>query len=321
MTPDTPTPSARPPRARPAARRRLLAALMSLAPLAAVPAAWAAAPDGRAIETYIDYCGALLGLNWNASQRAELRRQAASYWTDGNPEGIRTVLGAADAWQRLQSTPQALRDTALRMSRPDVLLSLQQAAARGDRDSRWLLDRYHEQNRPLAPGKPDGLPLTREMVEARLGVQHFLATEIHRQPAPVPDAATVEASVRSAIAVHPTLTAAQQVELARQPGELARLRYGWARASAADRLLARAETGARLSAAEQAQVQQVMAGLNAQLAGLQAQQQSMLASSMQSMRQNSEIIMGRGTVWNPATNRWEQQGGIVTEFNGVVRVP
>lgn len=46
-----------------------------------------------------------------------------------------------------------------------------------------------------------------------------------------------------------------------------------------------------------------------------------VASSLTHMRQNSEIIMRRGTVWNPASNRWEQQGGIVTEFNGTVRVP
>jgi len=33
--------------------------------------------------------------------------------------------------------------------------------------------------------------------------------------------------------------------------------------------------------------------------------------------ENFKEIMGRGTVWNSATNRWEQQGGIVTECNGV----
>jgi hypothetical protein len=31
--------------------------------------------------------------------------------------------------------------------------------------------------------------------------------------------------------------------------------------------------------------------------------------------------MGRCTVWNPAGKRWDQQGGIVTECNGTVRVP
>jgi hypothetical protein len=49
--------------------------------------------------------------------------------------------------------------------------------------------------------------------------------------------------------------------------------------------------------------------------------QSVLGSALQNMRENSDTIMGRGTVWNPATNRWEQQGGIVTEYNGTVRVP
>jgi hypothetical protein len=65
-----------------------------------------------------------------------------------------------------------------------------------------------------------------------------------------------------------------------------------------------------------------LAGLNAQIANMRAQhQQTMLGGALRAMRQNSETIMGRGTVWNPATNRWEQQGGIVTEYNGTVRVP
>ncbi len=64
-----------------------------------------------------------------------------------------------------------------------------------------------------------------------------------------------------------------------------------------------------------------MAGRDAQLQGLAAQQQHMLGSSLAAMRQNSETIMGRGTVSNPATQRWEQQGGLVTAYNGTVRVP
>jgi hypothetical protein len=88
-----------------------------------------------------------------------------------------------------------------------------------------------------------------------------------------------------------------------------------------DRLLGRSELGGQLTPQEQQQLRQFMADLQGQLHGMQTQQQGLLNGALASMRQNSELIMGRGTVWNPATNRWEQQGGIVTEFNGTVRVP
>ena len=75
--------------------------------------------------------------------------------------------------------------------------------------------------------------------------------------------------------------------MAHAPDEAARLNFGWARASRLDRLFGRTDLG----------------------------------SSLAAMRQNSEANMGRRTVWNPAANRWEQQGGSVTELNGTVRVP
>jgi hypothetical protein len=80
--------------------------------------------------------------------------------------------------------------------------------------------------------------------------------------------------------------------------------------------------GAPLTPQERAALQQFATQMNAQINGMVAQhRQSVLGSALQNMRENSDTIMGRGTVWNPATNRWEQQGGIVTEYNGTVRVP
>jgi hypothetical protein len=160
------------------------------------------------------------------------------------------------------------------------------------------------------------------MVDAQLDLQHFVVTEIHRRSAVPADARIREQAYRTAAATHASLTAEQQVALARQPGELARTRYGWGRASEIDRTLTRAEMGAALTPQEQAAARQVLAGVGAQLNGMVAQHRdAMLGGMIQNMQQNSDLIMGRGTVWNPATNRWEQQGGIVTEYNGTVRVP
>jgi hypothetical protein len=43
---------------------------------------------------------------------------------------------------------------------------------------------------------------------------------------------------------------------------------------------------------------------------------------MEAINRDSQTIMGGGTTWNQTLGRWEQRGGIVTEFDsGVVRVP
>ncbi len=91
---------------------------------------------------------------------------------------------------------------------------------------------------------------------------------------------------------------------------------------AVDKLITRRDLGAKLTAQEEATVQQVIAGFNAQINGMVSQHfNAMFHSAMDNFKQNTDTIMGRGSVWNPATKRWEQQGGIVTEYNGTVRVP
>ncbi|HBY60687.1 MAG TPA: hypothetical protein DEH78_12750 [Solibacterales bacterium] len=274
------------------------------------------------VEGYTAYLGALLGLSFSPEERAEIRRHVDGYWNAGDRESMGTVKQAASTWEQVRQQDPELVAAAMAMSRASTLLSVQKAADGGREDSRYLLGLYYRANPVLAPGKPGGLPLTRDMVEAELALKHWMATQIHRHAAPVPDARVVDASVKTAVRTHPTLTAEQQVQAAQTAGEWARIRYGWRRASTLDRLIAINDMGGRLTPQEQAAVQQAMAGMTAQLNGMAAQHRdAMFSGAMQSMRQNSETIMGRGTVWNPATNRWEQQGGIVTEFNGTVRMP
>lgn len=305
--------------------RRWAVSLLALACLgSAVPAPAAAGnratPDE--VAAFTDLATALLGLRFSPPQREQIARAIAGYAERGEQARVDAVRKSA-RWYRdtLNLEPNA-RAAAFRMSRPDALLGLRKDEQEGDPLAALLLALYHAANPVLAPGKADGLPLTRDMVEAQLDLQHFLSAEIHRRPAPVPDATAREAALREAVRRHPGLSGAQQVALARQPGELARVRVGWERASPLDQALTREQLGAPLTPQERAALQQFAAQMNAQINGMVAQhRQSVLGSALQSMRENSETIMGRGTVWNPATNRWEQQGGVVTEYNGTVRVP
>ena len=277
--------------------------------------------EERHFRGYIDLCQAVFGITYSPQELQEIRRHVDQYAATNDRESINTVIKSAEKFYEVSSRPRDLVMTAWRMTLPSTLRAVHQAAANGRADSQYLLDAYYRRFPILAPGKPNGVPLTRSMVEADLALKQWMANEIHQQNAPAPDAQVLAAASRSAVQAWPTLSPEQQVKFAEQIAEWARVSYAWPRASAIDKLITRNDMGARLSPQEQAAIQQVLAGFNSQLAGLRAQQNSMLQSSIDHMKQNSETIMGRGTVWNPATNRWEQQGGIVTEYNGVVRVP
>jgi hypothetical protein len=302
-------------------RRRQLAACIGGALLLKVLPVQAQPLTEEAISAFTEVSALLLGLTFDGAQRQRIRQFLEAYVQRGQRREIAAVQGSVDFLVRLRQQEPALRTVALRMSRPAALQNLASEAQAGDELAGWLLAQYHRVQPVLAPGKPGGLPLTRDIVDGQLDLAHFMATEIHRQPAHRPTDADRERAYRAAMARHASLSPEAQLAIAQAPGEAARLRFGWQRASPMDRLLGRAELGGRLTPQEQAQVQQFMAGLNSQLQGLAAQQQGLLNSSLAHMRQNSETLMGRGTAWNPATQRWEQQGGIVTEFNGTVRVP
>ncbi len=306
--------------------RRLLAlALIAAAPagglLTGPSSAHAQAAPEAAVRAFTETTALVLGLSFDDGQRQRTRHFVEGYWQRRQQREMDAVMGTTDFLARLRQTEPALRAVGLRMSRPAALRNLAAEAEAGDALAAWLLVQYHQKHPALAPGRRGGLPLTRDSVDGQLDLAHFMATEVHRQTARAPNAAEREQAVRAAVARHPSLDAEAQFALAQAPGEAMRLRFAWARSQPLDRLLLRAELGGPLSAAEQAQVQQFMAGIHAQLQGLAAQGQNLLGSSLAAMRQNSETPMGRGTVWNPAANRWEQQGGIVTEFNGTVRVP
>lgn len=307
-------------------RRRLLTlAVIAAAPAGALltapsPAHAQAAPQA-AIQAFTETTALLLGLSFDEEQRQRIRHFVEGYWQRRHRREMDAVTGTIHFLAQLRQTEPALREVGLRISRPAALRDLAVEAEGGDALAAWLLVQYHQKHPALAPGHRGGLPLTRDSIDGQLDLAHFMATEVHRQAARAPNTVEREQAVRAAVTRHAGLDAEAQFALAQAPGEAARLRLAWARSQPLDRLLLRAELGGPLSAAEQAQVQQFMAGMHAQLQGLAAQRQNLLGSSLAAMRQNSETLMGRGTVWNPAANRWEQQGGIVTEFNGTVRVP
>lgn len=294
----------------------LTAAATALAvPAAATsPSAMAQAPGATVIEHYIELCEWLTDVRYTPAQRQELRAQVESYWRRGEQDRIETVLRSLDMHKQLADASPALRETTLAKIRPGVLVSLQKDAANGSEDSAWLYRQFLGANPPLAEGHRGSVPLTRDMVDAAVDYEYFIQATVLNKGAQTPTPALRRTAYAAAARDYARLSAAQQMEIAAQPGRLIEERNLWQMAGMQGQAFIRAQMGGNLTAQDKAliaQVQQSQSG--AGWSGVQSQ--------LNAMKQDSQTIMGSGTTWNSVTGRWEQHGGIVTEYDsGVVRV-
>lgn len=289
-----------------------------LASSASMPTTWANDQipplTSSLVERYTQVVAWLTGVDFDARQRAELRAQVEAYWRNGESEKIGNVVRSMEMWSQLNEANPAVREATLAVTRPDVLVSLQTDALQGAADSRWIYEQFLRANPPLAPGKPGSVPLTRDIVDAALDYEYFLNGEVMRRGATAPTLSARENAYKAAAASYATLSAEEQMKLAAQPGKLALERMQWNAMSPQVRAILRAQLGATLTPEDQMHVREFQS--------MGSQQWSMVQGQLNAMQQNSEMIMGRGTTWNSTLGRWEQHGGIVTEYDtGVVRVP
>lgn len=290
--------------------------------LRALPAAHAAAapsvprPTAVQVDRYVELCGWLTDVDYTPAQRAALRAQVHAYWHEADHEAQQVVVRSLATWQALHDASPEVRAATLAQTRPGVLVELQKDAAAGGADSRWLYEQFLLANPPLAPGRADSVPLTRDMVDASLDWDYFMTSTVLNRPASPPTIEIRRAAYEQAARSYADLTTAQQMELAAKSGRLALERGQWERMGPQLRAIVRSQLGGNLTPMDQAalaQLQQLQSG-GSSLASLQSQ--------LDHMQQNSDIIMGRGTTWNGTLGRWEQHGGVMTEYgSGVTRVP
>jgi acyl-CoA reductase-like NAD-dependent aldehyde dehydrogenase len=125
------------------------------------------------------------------------------------------------------------------------------------------------------------------------------------------DAKTRQAAYQSAIAEYQRMTAEQQLDLASKSGKTHHFRHQWAQMTPAERAYTKMNAGGQLTAQEKQQV----AMLQQQIAQMGSQNNmQLLQNEINHMRQNQQTIMGSGPRWNQTLGRWEQVGGIVTDF-------
>lgn len=281
------------------------------AALASTETTPSADPDLRSYQTLVEW---LLDVRLNDVQREELGRYADSYRYSDDPQRRQVFADCLQFYDQLLAMGPAERDAQCRLIRAITLTEQWKIARTGDPEANFMLDLYYAAHPPIAEGRP---PLTRDIVDALMEFDYFFNVEVKGIKAEPMDAAFREKMYREAIAKWKTLDQAGQQEVFESASKVARHRLQWQQAAPEQRLLIKARVVGvqNLSAEEQvylAQVQQVQAQMNQMIGRHQSQ---MITNELQFMRQNQQTIMGNGTYYNQTLGRWEQHGGIVTEFH------
>jgi hypothetical protein len=262
------------------------------------------------IQKYIDFLSYATEIQFSPAQRAQIRTFVQGYMRNGDQKSISEVKGSLTTYDKLLAQSAEEREVVRKQARPIILTQLQQEAIAGKEDAKWLLNAYYQAHPPIASGNP---PLTRDMVDAHIEMEHFLLTQVLGHEAPPINAQTRAKVYQTAAAQYAQLSPQEQRSFAEKPGQLALTKYQWARMSAEDRLMMRAQIGGvnSLSPQEQMMISQFQQQANQML---RSHNWNMMQSTLNNMRQNTDIIMGTPPIWNPSTNRYEQRGGIITEF-------
>lgn len=277
-------------------------------------------PDTSAIEAVRQY-NALVEMLYDVrlthAQRARLRPFVDQYRL-GQGQERQVFDNCLTFYQRLMAMSDEERPAFCRQIMPVSLLEQWKLAKTGNAEALLMLDIYYAAHPPLAQGTPH---LTRDLVDALVEFDHFFNTAVKGVKAGPIDAPYREKMYQEAIEKWKTMDANAQEAMFKSAANVSMLRLQWERSSPEDRLLIKANAVGEqnLSPAERqqlAQIQQIqLQQMQAQLGALQQQQWQILGNELQYMRQNQQTIMGNGTYYNQTLRRWEQHGGVVTEFH------
>ncbi len=266
--------------------------------------AYAQVWDPRWGDLVADSNALILDARPTAAQREQVREIVQREF-ESDPAGMAQQLAQLeDGLAQMRALPAETRRLALAATRLDFLLKSEQDAARGDALSRLALESYRAAHPPLDPRAPI---FSAQVADAFIDAFLFHGEISSGQPAPSLSAERRQQLRREVAGDYVRAAAADRRRMTESMARITSYRIQWPEMDALQRLSVRAELGAPLSIEEQQLLQQYRHLLS-------NQQTSLLVNELNFMRDMQQTIMGSAPYWNPASQAWEQKGGIVTEF-------
>lgn len=247
----------------------------------------------------------ILSVKFTPSQRARIAQGLQRDWNKPGSNLPEMMDQLRDGMNQLMNLPKRTRDLALRANLIGFVERMDEAAQNGDIISQVCKEAYMAAHKPLNPKAP---LFTAPIADAYVDAYLFLGEIQSNRPAPRPSVNLRERLRREVASDYARMTAQQRQQMTQAMQRVTTFMIQWPEMPALERLLVRAECGARLSPQEQQQVAQIRQQLS-------AHHHQVITRELNFMRQSTDTIMGSAPYWNPAANRWEQRGGVVTEFH------
>lgn len=260
------------------------------------------------LENHAQLVQQLLDLRYRPEQQEKHYQLVKNYWLRQDQNGIQAVLGNLHYYEQLQALPAAERTATMLHLRSALILNLTEDAKRAE-DARWYLQNYYAAHPPLVPGQ---LPFLKETADALIDCEQFIQRELKGRPVKPLSPEQRKAGYEELSKVWKTLDHEKQKATLLGASHMSLVFYRWKQMGPLERAGIKQQYvgDAYLTAAEK----QALSRAAASASQLRGQQWNLIQNELSFMKKTTDIIMSQGTRWNPATNRYEQIGGIVTEF-------
>jgi hypothetical protein len=251
----------------------------------------------------------LLDLRYNESQLQKHFDLVKAYWQKQDEKGMQAVLGNLQFYKEILSKPAEEQKAFVRQIRSTLIISLIDDSKKAE-DSKWYLQNYYAAHPPLLLAD---IPLIKETADDLIDFETFKNKTLKRLPVKAVTQSQRDSAYAQLTAAWKKFSAAKKKEIMLGASRLALIQHGWKSLSALDKIDLKLRYVGRqyVSDAEYRQYQQALAKLWAETRSTQWQ---LVQNELNFMKKSTDLIMSRGTRWNPATNRYEQEGGVVTEY-------
>lgn len=260
------------------------------------------------VDNHTKLVQALLDIRYSPGQTQKHADLVQQYWRKNDIKGMQAILGNLQFFEEIRQKPAEEQKAFIRQIRSALILNLVDDSKKQE-DSRWYLENYFAVHQPL---HASGIPLLRETADDLIAFELFKNSVLKNQPASQITRAQRDSAHRQLAEVWKTMPDRQRRDVMSGASHLALIQYRWkyldgpAKTDIRLRYVGRAY----VTDAEYRQYQESLAAAQQ----FKSDQWQMVQNELNFMKKSTDIIMSRGTRWNPSANRYEQEGGVVTEF-------
>lgn len=251
----------------------------------------------------------LLNLPYSETQLQKHFSLVKAYWQKRDYKGMQAVMGNMQFYEEILAKPAEEQKAFVRQIRSTLIISLIDDSKKAE-DSKWYLQNYYTVHPPILQAD---IPLIKETADDLIDFEFFKNKTLKGIAVRFISQTQRDSAYAQLASAWKTFSSPKKKDIMIGASRLALIQYGWKNLGALDKIDLKLRYVGRkyVNDAEYRQYQQALAKFSS---GNRGSQWQLIQNELNFMKKSTDIIMSRGTRWNPATNRYEQEGGVVTEY-------